>query len=139
MYTDFLKRGGWSTATRKIDSETGDVKLSPDEKQNTSYLASFSKLLRNLRISLEIRVLKRWEVKGPRFRYVIRRTETREPLVSEGITWADFDGKKRLIFARDGKLFAASPDSNEFAPVELADFNANKPEQVIPPVWAKRW
>lgn len=56
-----------------------------------------------------------------------------------GITWADFDQHKRLIVARQGKLFSAAVENGELNLTELADFNANKPEALEAPEWAKKW
>ena len=55
-------------------------------------------------------------------------------------SWADWDGKGRLVFARDGKILAGSfgPDFS-FKEFELADFNRAKPESVEPPRWAHPW
>lgn len=53
--------------------------------------------------------------------------------------WAAVDQQGRLIAAKEGKLFSASVSDGDLALMELADFNANKPEQVRTPSWARRW
>lgn len=53
--------------------------------------------------------------------------------------WADIDKAGRIVFARDGKLFAASIDGGALVERELADFNANRFEPVEAPAWAKEW
>lgn len=57
----------------------------------------------------------------------------------DGVTWADFDHRSRLVLAKEGKLFSAAVSDKELTLTELADFNANKPEQVKTPGWARRW
>jgi hypothetical protein len=55
------------------------------------------------------------------------------------VEWADFDQQKRLVLAKAGKLFSAAVVDGELALTELADFNANQPEAIESPAWAKRW
>lgn len=56
-----------------------------------------------------------------------------------GITWADFDRQQRLVLARQGKLYAGEVTNGELTLIELADFNASKPEPTEAPEWAKQW
>ncbi|MEO8607011.1 MAG: hypothetical protein ABI690_03980 [Chloroflexota bacterium] len=53
--------------------------------------------------------------------------------------WADFDQQRRLVLAKAGKLFSAAVIDGELPLTELADFNANQPEAIESPAWAKRW
>jgi hypothetical protein len=59
------------------------------------------------------------------------------------VTWADYDQQRRLIIAKDGKLFTVTvePGKGEqsLTFTELADFNANEPSGVETPTWAKKW
>jgi hypothetical protein len=48
-------------------------------------------------------------------------------LALNGVTWADFDRSKRLVLAKEGKLFAGSVTNGELSLTELADFNYDKP------------
>lgn len=59
----------------------------------------------------------------------------------EGVEWADFDQRGRLVFARDGKLYAAKTPEvrKELEVVLLADFQPGKPESVLAPPHARRW
>lgn len=57
----------------------------------------------------------------------------------EGARWADWDQSRRLVFARQGQLFAAELRGPKFVTVKLADLNANKPRQIKAPDWAKQW
>ena len=57
-----------------------------------------------------------------------------------GAAWADWDQSGRLVFAREGRLFAlAAEDIGRGEPRELVDLNGHKPEPVEAPEWAKRW
>jgi hypothetical protein len=55
-----------------------------------------------------------------------------------GVDWADIDQRGRLVFTRDGKLFAcASITDGLNEAMELADFNASTFEPMEAPEWAK--
>ena len=57
-----------------------------------------------------------------------------------GVEWADWDQHGRLVYARGGKLFAMNVSEGfPGMEVELADFNAAKPEYVETPAWARVW
>ena len=56
-----------------------------------------------------------------------------------GAGWADWDQAGRLVFAQDGKLFAAADGFSQATAQELADLNRNKPETLEAPGWAKSW
>ncbi len=57
-----------------------------------------------------------------------------------GAAWADWDQRGRLVFARDGRLFALpAEDIGHNEPWELADLNGHKPEPMEAPEWAKVW
>jgi hypothetical protein len=54
--------------------------------------------------------------------------------------WADWDRNGRLVFAKDGQLFAAQPLSGaEFDARQLADFTANKFQPIEAPASALVW
>jgi hypothetical protein len=62
------------------------------------------------------------------------------PVGLTDITWADWDFRGRLVFARGGKLFTADMAKAGFEmAVELADFNDMAPEAIVAPNWAKKW
>jgi len=54
--------------------------------------------------------------------------------------WADWDHRGHLVFAKSGRLFRKSlARSAAESPVEIADFNALKFEEVAAPLKAQRW
>ena len=58
----------------------------------------------------------------------------------ERASWVDWDQQGRLVFARDGKIFAGEISSNcRMREKLIADLNPNKPESKAPPEWATRW
>ncbi|MEZ4671334.1 MAG: hypothetical protein R3E39_25815 [Anaerolineae bacterium] len=57
----------------------------------------------------------------------------------KGAIRADFDQQGRVVFFSAGKLLGAALHDGELVYTELADFNANKPESVEAPDWAKQW
>ena len=58
----------------------------------------------------------------------------------ERASWVDWDQQGRLVFARDGKIFAGEISSNcRMREKLIADLNPNKPESRAPPEWAARW
>jgi hypothetical protein len=55
-------------------------------------------------------------------------------------SWVDWDQQGRLVFARDGKIFAGRIDEKgRLVDRELTDLNASKPKSVAPPDWAAEW
>ncbi len=57
----------------------------------------------------------------------------------DNVSWADWDQRGRLVFAKGGQLFTS--DSVEY-PLEvkmIADFYTNTPTRVEPPRWATHW
>jgi hypothetical protein len=58
----------------------------------------------------------------------------------EDTSWADWDRGGRLVFLRDGKVFAASLTDHEgWDETLLADLNPSKPEPMVAPRRATRW
>jgi hypothetical protein len=56
-----------------------------------------------------------------------------------GAAWADWDHAGRLVFARGGKLYVASPEGTDLVERELIDLNGNRPARVPPPAGATHW
>lgn len=55
-------------------------------------------------------------------------------------SWADWDRRSRLVFARDGKIFASQiEDVGVLVERELVDLNSAKPEAIPAPYWARKW
>ena len=59
--------------------------------------------------------------------------------VKEGVEWVEWDQRHRLVFAKDGCLFADELDQPEQSPQLLADFNGQRYHAVETPQWAKYW
>jgi hypothetical protein len=58
----------------------------------------------------------------------------------EGVTWADFDQDGRVVFAKEGKLFAFPGERVGKLDVELLlDLNDRKPTRLIAPPLARSW
>ena len=56
-----------------------------------------------------------------------------------GAGWADWDQAGRLVFARDGRLSAATVENGQLAERELLDLNANVPTEVEALESARQW
>jgi hypothetical protein len=56
-----------------------------------------------------------------------------------GAGWADWDRAGRLVFWRDGRLFAATVENGQLAERELLDLNANVPTEVEALESARQW
>jgi hypothetical protein len=54
-------------------------------------------------------------------------------------SWADFDQRGRLVFARQGRLFTAAFGRGLGAAREIVDLDPSRPESVAAPPWAHRW
>jgi hypothetical protein len=65
------------------------------------------------------------------------RREAETPL--DGLRWADWDHRGRLVFTRQGQLFAINPEDFSSHLTPIADFNAQKFEPIEAPGWARRW
>jgi hypothetical protein len=66
------------------------------------------------------------------------RVENKE-IALEGANWADWDQRGRVVYARDGQVFAQEPDQIGTFARPLADFNDQKFEAIAAPDWAQRW
>ncbi|MEO8607012.1 MAG: hypothetical protein ABI690_03985 [Chloroflexota bacterium] len=80
----------------------------------------------------------------PQYRYSAKwyspKESPRTDYYLSGVTWADFDYKRRPVMAKDGKIFTVNlNEADELIFTELADFNANQPEAIESPAWAKKW
>ena len=71
---------------------------------------------------------------SPRDRYFVASGDSGGRQLLDGVSQADWDQAGRVVTVRGGKLFAVEIDG-ESAPVfhELADFNANRPENLVAP------
>ncbi len=75
----------------------------------------------------------------------LRRPFSASPLSSgaelplPGAGWADWDQAGRLVFARDGRLLAATVENGQLAERELLDLNANVPTEVEALESARPW
>jgi hypothetical protein len=66
-------------------------------------------------------------------------TKNHQQIPLDQTTWEEWDQQGRLVFTREGKLWSAAISDGLLTPRLIADFNANKPTDVLPPAWAKRW
>jgi hypothetical protein len=65
-----------------------------------------------------------------------RKRDTEIPL--EGASWADWDQRGRLVYARDGQIFAQDVEQIGTFARPLADFNDQTFESIAAPEWATR-
>ena len=76
---------------------------------------------------------------GHQTQYSVRQ-EGGEVLCLNGIEWADWDRRGRLVLAQNGGIFAQGANAiGHEPPVELINLNGNTPEPVVAPNWAKVW
>lgn len=57
----------------------------------------------------------------------------------DGVEWADWDHRDRLLFARKGVLFAAQPNDQDIDIRTVADLNGERPTDQPPPAWELAW
>jgi hypothetical protein len=57
----------------------------------------------------------------------------------EGASWADWDYWDRLVFVRDGRLYAATLSAPDLQIRELYDCDPHKHRPVVTPDWARHW
>jgi len=73
-------------------------------------------------------------------RFIVKDNKRNLEIPLEGAVWADWDKRGRLVYAKEGKLFTGEINGlGQIQSTEIADFNANKPEQIATPEWAKVW
>lgn len=70
--------------------------------------------------------------------YIRRHANDEETLLTDA-DWADIDHKRRLVFTRKGKLYAAEVTPEDLVESMLADFTGDAPTPIPPPAWAKKW
>jgi hypothetical protein len=63
----------------------------------------------------------------------------RPDLRIEQAGWADWDQQGRLVFVREGKLFAGDIEGEAIVERELIDLNPNRPYLLETPEWAQKW
>lgn len=102
-----------------------------------------------------------WEKINPRKRFVLRMillgiaiknddwyalefevldTTSGERISIGRASWADWDHRTHLVFAKGGKLFRYNLRSEtQVGPIEIADFNDSKPQTIAPPEKAGIW
>ena len=72
--------------------------------------------------------------------FCMRRSSTGQLIEIGRATWADFDQRGRLVFAKDGSLFVCEETSSGDVALRLIhDFNDDKPMSVPPPAEATVW
>ena len=72
--------------------------------------------------------------------YEVHDATTGEIITMGRASWADWDKKTHLVFAKRGRLFRQDLRSKaQSEPVQIADFNGEKPEAIAPPPAATRW
>lgn len=57
----------------------------------------------------------------------------------DGVEWADWDHRDRLLFARKGVLFALEPNYDTMNVRIVVDLNSERPVGVAAPSWASDW
>lgn len=57
----------------------------------------------------------------------------------EGARWAEWDQAGRLVFVREGNIFAAELNGETLSETLLIDLNPNKPHRMKAPEWATNW
>jgi hypothetical protein len=72
----------------------------------------------------------------PRRLEAYRLAAVEDEIALRGATWADWDQRGRLVFARRGVLYACEPG---MPPRVIANLNPRVPERVLAPDWARRW
>ena len=119
LFAKRLVRDGWtqeSGASLDADNLDPSGRLTRETKHVRLQL-DFG--YQKLEYALFVRLRGRWEARA-----------------FEGVGWADFDQGGRLVFAREGKLFARGEDGEARL---LADFDGRKPARILAPAHARKW
>jgi len=77
---------------------------------------------------------------GPyRLTFSVKPSRSTAQLPIDADTWADWDQQGRLVYVKEGRLYAAKVSDAGIDAQLLVDFTAQKPEPVAPALWAKTW
>ena len=69
-----------------------------------------------------------------------RNNHSKKSILLENVSWADWDKKGRLLYAKAGELFSVDTGyPHEIRAQALANFNGLRPKQTKSPVWARTW
>ena len=133
IFSERLDRDGWSLQQEWKLENRGHPKwyrtIQPEVREKRS--RSQKQLLRLTRSVERLDYTEEFSV--------TRGTKMQSQLITRA-SWADLDHGGRLIFARDGKVFAGQLyDSGTFKETELADFNSSRPQPLPSPPQAKKW
>jgi hypothetical protein len=131
IFSQRLERDGWmlkqawKRESRKTPYQFRTVQPEIREKLNGS---QFIRLTRSVELNDYL----------PEFSVVSQRGS---PITTiERATWADWDQKGRLVFARDGCIFRGQVEiDGSIAERKLLDLNAEKPTSRVAPHWATVW
>ncbi|HVO42212.1 MAG TPA: hypothetical protein VMT34_06305 [Aggregatilineales bacterium] len=72
-------------------------------------------------------------------RFSLQYAEDQHEVAINSETWADWDQQGRLVYARDGALFAGELANGRIVERQIADFNSQKPQLIKSPEWARVW
>ena len=118
----------WMRSVAHLDNKSGYVTQTPSMREKPHPAGGFTLVMTTSKTGYEYHYV-----------YSVRNGNGQTESLA-GVEWAEWDQQGRLVFAREGKLFAAI-----FAPAglvdeqELSDFNGNKFEATEAPDWAKVW
>jgi hypothetical protein len=131
IYDIHLMRDGWKL---RQELETHEIKYALVTDKPEIYSKQHPKLEINLLMfnsTIKYRLVSN---------YSLELHESKDEYSIDGAEWADWDQRGRLVYTSEGKLFAADVDiTGAYNPVQIADFNDDKPSQVPPPEWATVW
>jgi hypothetical protein len=126
-----LLRDGWSLIERGFDPRSfrrvGKREIWEKQKPGTS-----------VKLCRQVEDIDFKKFGGPYFETFWLEVD-RELIPLDEASWADWDTWERLVFVRQGRLFAATVSGSELKAEELFDFNPLRPRQITPPDWAQRW
>ena len=116
-----LERDGWHRAQERQEEHTPSIHEKPHPDQYaTLVMTTVSGYL-------------------PQYKYSVRQSDGTVHFLN-GAEWADWDTRGRLVLARNGGILAQEAGAiGREPPGELISLNANTPEPLVAPDWAKVW
>lgn len=133
LFSERLERDGWALMHEWRVTNRGYPKmyvtLTPEIREK-----------RNPKGSQAIQLTRSIESLDYSEEFAIAMSGQSETTPIERASWVDWDQQGRLVFARDGKIFAGRVDEKgQLVERELTDLNSSKPVPVPPPDWASKW
>lgn len=139
IYNDILQAKGWTLQTGDSPWRR-DARDAPPLRALDPVKKCWSRSQAGLTLRMELEDIDVQKPGGPyHFGFLVMRESDQQWLQVLDAQWVDWDQRGRLVYAQDGKLYAAKPQGERLAFTELADFTTDQPREMSPTHQARQW